>query len=308
MKGLLSIGEVAKRAGVSVGTLRHYDKLGLVRPAQVTEAGYRLYSQADCERLELVRTLRSMGFDLATVARLLQGEVSPSQAVELQLRALEVQSRLLKRQQAVLRAASKGQANAVLVRLNRMQTLAKLDRMEREGFLAEHLRRGMGGSQGNPEVWWAAVLELPEELSEAQLEAWLELAELVTDERFQETLRFQTQPVVGYQDKPAEWAKAVTRLMGEAMSAVKTGISPSSPPAQELIRHWASEVAQGWGHQADTGLEHWLLDYFERAYDPRLDRYWQLVAILKNWAHSPLYAQAYAWLLEALRQGDAGRR
>jgi DNA-binding transcriptional MerR regulator len=308
MEGLLSIGEVAKRAGVSVGTLRHYDKLGLVRPSQVTEAGYRLYSQTDCERLELVRTLRGVGFDLGTVARLLQGEVSPSQAVELQLGALEVQARLLRRRQAVLKAVSKEQETAVLVRLSRMQTLAKLDRMERESFLGEHLRRAMGGSQGNPEIWRAAVLELPEELSEAQLGAWLELAELVSDERFQETLRFQTQPVAGHEDKSAEWAQAVTGLMSEAMTAVKTGLPPSSRPAQELLGRWTNDVARDLGREADTGLGHWLLDYFERAYDPRLDRYWQLIATLKGWEYSPLYAQAYGWLLEALRQRVAARR
>lgn len=308
MNGLLNIGEVAKRAGVSVQTLRHYDNLGLVRPSQVSAAGYRLYSPADCERLELVRTLRSVGFDLSTVARLLQGQISPTQAVELQLRALEVQSRLLKRQKAVLKAVSKGQETAVLVRLNRMQTLAKLDRIEREAFLGEHLRRGMGRAQGNPEVWRAAVLELPEELSEPQLEAWLELAELVTDERFQETLQFQTQPVAGLEDKSAEWAKAVTRLMSEAMTAVKTGLPPSSRSAQELIRRWASDVARDRRGEADAGLGRWLLDYFERAYDPRLDRYWQLIATLKGWECSPLYAQAYGWLLEALCQQVAERR
>ena len=301
MSELLGIGEVAKRAGVSVGTLRHYDKLGLLRPSQVTEAGYRLYSQADCERLELVRTLRGVGFDLGTVAQLLQGEVSPSDAIELQLGALEVQSRLLRRQQAVLKAVSEGQESAVLTRLNRMGTLAKLDRLERESFLAEHLRRGMNGSQGNPEIWRAAVLDLPEELSEAQLEAWLELAELVTDEKFLQTLQFQTQPVAGLEDKTAEWSKSVTELMNEATSAAKNRVSPSSDEGQHVIARWMKDVAKALRRQPNPEFERWLLEYFEQAHDPRMDRYWQLIATLKGWEYSPLYAKAYGWLLEGLR-------
>ena len=46
---------------MSVQTLRHYDKLGLLTPERTTDAGYRLYSARDCLRLELIRTLRGVG-------------------------------------------------------------------------------------------------------------------------------------------------------------------------------------------------------------------------------------------------------
>ena len=59
----LTVGEVAELTGVTVRTLHHYDRLGLVRPAR-TSAGYRLYGPADIARLQEVVAYRRLGFGL----------------------------------------------------------------------------------------------------------------------------------------------------------------------------------------------------------------------------------------------------
>src|SRR5438067_1064233 len=58
---------VAGMAGVSVRTLHHYDRIGLLPPAATSEAGYRLYSEADLERLQQVLFFRELGFSLHDV-------------------------------------------------------------------------------------------------------------------------------------------------------------------------------------------------------------------------------------------------
>ncbi|MGX1932264.1 MerR family DNA-binding transcriptional regulator [Microbacterium resistens] len=65
------IGEVAERSGVSARMLRHYDRIGLVSPAQRTAGGYRRYAEEDLARLFHVEGLRSLGLGLAEVAALL---------------------------------------------------------------------------------------------------------------------------------------------------------------------------------------------------------------------------------------------
>lgn len=67
----MTVGEVAKLAGVSVRTLHHYDQIGLVVPGDRTPAGYRAYSYADVERLHQVLVYRALGFPLEQVAALL---------------------------------------------------------------------------------------------------------------------------------------------------------------------------------------------------------------------------------------------
>src|SRR5436853_5106061 len=58
---------VAEMAGVSVRTLHHYDRIGLLPPAATSPAGYRLYSDADLERLQQVLFFRELGFGLRDV-------------------------------------------------------------------------------------------------------------------------------------------------------------------------------------------------------------------------------------------------
>jgi MerR family copper efflux transcriptional regulator len=66
----LKIGEVAKRTGVGIETLRFYERQGLVgRPAR-TESGYRLYDESIVEQLEFIRQAQTLGFSLAEIARI----------------------------------------------------------------------------------------------------------------------------------------------------------------------------------------------------------------------------------------------
>lgn len=66
-----TVGVVARLIGVSVRTLRHYDKIDLVTPSEPTINGYRSYSSADVERLHRVLMYRELGFSLEEIATLL---------------------------------------------------------------------------------------------------------------------------------------------------------------------------------------------------------------------------------------------
>lgn len=67
----LTVGAAARLVGVSVRTLHHYDEIGLVVPSERTRAGYRVYIDADIERLHQVLTYRELGFPLEQIAALL---------------------------------------------------------------------------------------------------------------------------------------------------------------------------------------------------------------------------------------------
>lgn len=62
-----TVGEVAKLAHVSVRTLHHYDEHGLLRPSERSEAGYRLYTLEDLERLQQVLFYKELGFSLEEI-------------------------------------------------------------------------------------------------------------------------------------------------------------------------------------------------------------------------------------------------
>jgi len=66
-----AVGEAARLAHVTVRTLHHYDELGLLVPSARSEAGYRLYAQADLERLHEILLFRELGFSLEAIRGLL---------------------------------------------------------------------------------------------------------------------------------------------------------------------------------------------------------------------------------------------
>lgn len=67
----LSVGETAKRMGISVRTLHYYDQIGLLTPAEISDAGYRFYDDAALERLQQILFFRELDFSLDEIRAML---------------------------------------------------------------------------------------------------------------------------------------------------------------------------------------------------------------------------------------------
>ena len=67
----MQIGQVAARTELSIATVRHYDEVGLVTPSARSTGGFRLYTDADVERLLVIRRMKPLGFTLAEMKDLL---------------------------------------------------------------------------------------------------------------------------------------------------------------------------------------------------------------------------------------------
>jgi MerR family copper efflux transcriptional regulator len=69
--GMLNIGDTAKASGVTAKMIRHYESIGLITPAQRTDAGYRVYTERDVQVLQFVHRSRALGFSLEQIKTLL---------------------------------------------------------------------------------------------------------------------------------------------------------------------------------------------------------------------------------------------
>ncbi len=93
-----SIQEIARLAGITSRTLRHYDDTGLVPPTRLGANGYRYYDADALVRLQRVLLLRDLGLGIPAIAEVLEGERDDAQALELHLRFLREEQHRLGRQ------------------------------------------------------------------------------------------------------------------------------------------------------------------------------------------------------------------
>ena len=91
---LIQVGELAKRAGITVRTLHHYEQTGLLLPSARSAAGYRLYNLADVQRLHMIQTLAKAGLELAEIRDFLeQRSLSLAELLDGQITLLDKQLR-----------------------------------------------------------------------------------------------------------------------------------------------------------------------------------------------------------------------
>ncbi len=73
----MTIGKLARDIGIGAGTLRYYERLGLLAPSERTASGYRKYGEAAARRLRFIRRAQALGFTLEEVAELLKLSDNP---------------------------------------------------------------------------------------------------------------------------------------------------------------------------------------------------------------------------------------
>ena len=115
MNGGRTVGEVAAMTGVTVRTLHHYDRIGLLSPSGRTASGYRQYSPSDLDRLHQVLLYRELGFSLEDVAALLADDADP--AAHLRRQHALLRERLERTQQMVEAVEKEMEARAMGISL-----------------------------------------------------------------------------------------------------------------------------------------------------------------------------------------------
>ncbi|MCP4536218.1 MAG: MerR family transcriptional regulator [Chloroflexi bacterium] len=105
---MLKIGQFSRFSHVTVKTLRYYDKIGLLKPAEIDRfTGYRYYSASQLPRLHRILALKDLGLSLEQIGDLLEGDLSPEQIrgilrmkqTEIQQQVAEEQARLARVEQ-----------------------------------------------------------------------------------------------------------------------------------------------------------------------------------------------------------------
>jgi DNA-binding transcriptional MerR regulator len=300
-----SIGELARRTGLPVRTIRFYSDLGVVPPTDRSPAGYRQYDLNALTRLDLVRTLRDLDVDLATIRRVLDREIGVAELAAAHADALDTQIRTLRLRRAVLRAVAK--RGSTPEELTLMHRLARLSEEERRRIINDFIDETFDGLNANPEflaMMRAAMPELPDDPRPEQVDSWVELAELVQDADFRASVRrmaeYQAAEIESGVEARVhhELANTVVTKVGEALAA---GIDPVSPEAEPVVDELIAAYAAEFGVADTPEYRRKVLERLEVSTDPRAERYWHLLAIINGREARPTVMPVYEWFIKALR-------
>lgn len=247
---MLSIGEFARLAGVSVRMLRHYDQLGLLTPQRVDpHTGYRSYSAVQLERANQLVALKDLGFTLEQVGRLLDGRMPPEGVTALlRERRLELEQQIdadrrrLRSVEARLRAIEKENPmseflETPLPALRLAQLSARIDEMaEIESEIGPMFTRvnelldRAGIPRTGPGVATYTVVDggmiaaAAEQIGDADVPAGLETAVVPAQPRAL-TVRYVAPDLDGIQ---AAWQGLVTE-------AERRGLTPAGPAREVYL-------------------------------------------------------------------------
>ncbi|WP_328873945.1 MerR family transcriptional regulator [Streptomyces sp. NBC_00287] len=299
--GLFTIGELARATGLTVRTIRYWSDEGVLTPVTRSSGGYRLYDAESAARLELIRTLRELGLGLGDVRKVLAGETTVAEVAAAHVRALDAQIRSLKVTRAVLSSVARRGSTAEEMTL--MNKLARLSAAERRRIMEEFVEEVFHGLDGvDPDISHRmrhVTVDLPDDPSPQQVDAWVELAELVQDPEFRARMRQMVEFNArdrGSDTPPGASMWFFKRLVELAGGARDRGIAPDAPEAEPVL----DELL---GPDTDRAA---VLDRLEAGFHAQANRYRQLIALVNGREPDIEHAEEFAWVVAALRSRADG--
>lgn len=292
---LFTIGQLARSTGLSTRTIRFWSDLGVIPPTARSAGGYRLYDAAAAARLDLVRTLRELGLNLETVQQVVRRQVTVADVARAHANALDAEIRTLQLRRAVLRSVAQRGSTTEEMRL--VHDLARLSARERQRMIDEFVDTTFADvDPGAPGAGIGRAMrlmpaELPDDPTPEQVDAWVELAELVGDESFRERVRAMA---IAGTDTPAQQPYDATAILEHAGGAVAEGIAPDSAQGKEILDRVVDPATSA----ADRAR---LADELAAFTDRRVERYWQLMGMINGRPAFPPRVPTFEWFIEALR-------
>lgn len=297
---LFTIGELARATGLTVRTIRYWSDEGVLHPVTRSPGGYRLYDAESVARLELIRTLRELGLGLADVRQVVSGEKDVASVAAAHVAALDAQIRSLKVTRAVLSTVARRGSTAEEMTL--MNKLARLSAAERRRILEEFVDEMFHGlDTADPVIrdrMREMAVDLPDEPTSEQVDAWVELAELLQDPRFRARMRkvAEFNAAGGGADAPAGASMWFSRkLVHLAAEARARGIAPKSPEAERILRDLLGD--------ADPAA---VLERLRSSVSDEVARYRELLAAVKGRGPAAAHRAEFAWVVAALEARTGG--
>ncbi|MDQ3929105.1 MAG: MerR family transcriptional regulator [Chloroflexota bacterium] len=269
---LYRTGQFARKASVSIRTLRYYDKEGLLSPTAYSEAGYRLYTDEDLVNLQQILALKFLGLSLDEIKALLRPNPRSLQDVLAQ--------------QKEMMHAKRAQLDGIIQAIDETEKLLAAGECDWDSLI-----RVIQAIQMEQNKDWVKKYLTPEQMAEMQN---------LSDQSYSDEAK---QRLAQRQATMGEWTEADQERASAQWAAVNADVvrladadtDPSSPEAQDLARRFNDLIGAftGGDTEISKGLNNWWKNH-------------DALPVERKPFPSPYTPEQQAWfnrVLEASRQG-----
>jgi hypothetical protein len=179
-----------------------------------------------------------------------------------------------------------------------MNDLTRLSAEERQQMIDDFVDGAFDGidpdaqGAGIAQAMRSMPAQLPDDPTTEQVEAWIELAELVSEPSFR--TRVREMATTGAASDPTEFPTDPAAVIEQAGAALAAGVEPGTAAAEQVLAGLVPAGLDGHGRAE-------LADRLATFTDRRVERYWQLLGVLNGWPQRAPSVPAFEWLIAALR-------
>jgi DNA-binding transcriptional MerR regulator len=297
-----TIGEIAHLSGLSVRRIRFYSDAGLLPPTARTESGYRVYSDEDLARLDLIQALREADISLDAIGKILKRKLSLAEVLQIQLRALQAEIAAKQRIAAVLQTTLEMPAPTE-ADLRRLWTMTAYSQTQLRDAVERMYEQITSDVEMNP-AWKRRMIEqtmpaLPADPTPEQIDAWNEIMAMVTDKAYIAEMRASFERMWNPDFDPQAYEQASSEIMSRVRDAIDQGQEPASEVGRRLAQGWLESSAQAMRRHPDAAFLQWHLEQY-RKHQARTIRYYELLASLRGESGPLTRGEEYHWIIAGM--------
>lgn len=300
--------------GSSVPTVRYYDEIGLLSPAEITPGGHRMYTAEEIWRLKLILTLRYLNFGIDEIKRMLAGDIPVDMAIEWQIEALDIQMRTLASMKSILEQTRKSKGDSLSYMHELIESISA-DALEREKFILEKMFSSVFPEQF-PVEWREIFLLgvnvsslLEGKLTAAQTAALDELEDMFNDPQIVREMKHDAMSFLEVVHLPKisveMWSARMLKNHKQLLKAAEQHATPDSPVVQANIQEYVLLFADVDEHPVSQSFFRRFAERLLSSQTENLERFRRICSILYPGLQSymksnELFYQGLRWKLQQL--------
>lgn len=295
-----TIGQVSRHSGIPVRRIRFYCDEGLLPRIDRSESGYRLFDDEDLTTLVMIQVLRDADLSLDAIRSVINKQKSINDVLDIRLHEIEASIAAQKRIATTIRVALRS-SNPTSEDLRRIWLMSNISKAGYVSSIHDFLNKVSEGSNVNSswgnKILKSSTFNLPEDPSGDQVDAWMELQQLMNDQNFIINVRKYAEDSRDNQQS-IMMDELIEKIIPKVLEVRKNGLGETTQEAKAIADEYISLWANAYGVELDE-VEIKRQSRMQHEHRKVMQPYWNLICKLNGKPDALKLKPEWQWLTDA---------